>query len=468
MQQLSPKKYIETKARSLPVYKCLVNRDWEESKMADVIVMRKHNNGHITAGIYLIDLLCLGIKDTFYFFNEPEGEMESRYGPEFYQVFTEIDYNLAHNIIYAGHDFAMDYDIQPHREFAVTKFILEDDTDDIPIVDIPVGSEDGKPHLVVTSGNQYPDVLVKLKRIAGEGNYYYTIGEDTDEDESDMEESDYNEYEGDEEGGEQMSLDDIPVGEVDAINIQNVTLYDLMDQDKVKQRTMAEQIIINSESLTRVLPEEITELRPEEENKWDNIWNEFLDQAEFPNGMNQEIMDDFYRANDELIEGEEQLGEDVSEEAFSAHLSKVLEAHSSNPMVVANMYETSTALYLESVAEKAKIYLNELQPLYPYLQISLALGALLEGVRDLRFSNLYNAKTIKEALPQVKQFYSLEVINFWMIKMLVNLEEGNLKDAVQYYFLIRETQANEWLFEAILMKYNDALAAYFTSNQLNS
>jgi hypothetical protein len=231
---------------------------------------------------------------------------------------------------------------------------------------------------------------------------------------------------------------------------------------------MAEQIIINSESLTRVLPEEITELRPEEENKWDNIWNEFLDQAEFPNGMNQEIMDNFYRANDELIEGEEQLGEDVSEEAFSAHLSKVLEAHSSNPMVVANMYETSTALFLESVAEKAKIYLNELQTLYPYLQISLALGALLEGARDLRFSNLYNAKTIKEALPQVKQFYSLEVINFWMIKMLVNLEEGNLKDAVQYYFLIRETQANEWLFEAILMKYNDALAAYFTSNQLNS
>src|SRR5688500_818301 len=129
MQQLSPKKYIETKARSLPLYKCLVNKDWEESKMADVIVMRRHNNGHITAGIYLVDLLCLGIKDTFYFFNEPEQELEDRYGQNFYEVFVEIDYSLAHNIIYAGHDFAMEYDIPPHREFAITKFILEDDTD---------------------------------------------------------------------------------------------------------------------------------------------------------------------------------------------------------------------------------------------------------------------------------------------------------------------------------------------------
>jgi hypothetical protein len=137
-------------------------------------------------------------------------------------------------------------------------------------------------------------------------------------------------------------------------------------------------------------------------------------------------------------------------------------------MLVANMYETSTSLFLEAVSKKAKTYLNEMHSQYPYLQVSLALGALLEGTRDPRFSNVYNARTIKEALPQVKQFYSLEVINFWMVKMLVSLEEGNLKDAVQYYFLIRETQVNQWLFEAVLMKYNDALAEYFKKNHLNS
>jgi hypothetical protein len=111
---------------------------------------------------------------------------------------------------------------------------------------------------------------------------------------------------------------------------------------------------------------------------------------------------------------------------------------------------------------------NELQQQYPYLQISLALCALLNGTRDLRFSNIYNTKKIKNALPWVKQFYSLEVINFWLIKLLLQLEEGNLKEAVQYYYLIRETQVNEWLLESVLMKYNDAMLTYFKSVSLDT
>ena len=70
VKQLSPKKYIETKVRNLPIYKCLVNKDWDEARIAEIIVMRKHANGNVTAGVYLVDLLCLGIKDTFFFFNQ--------------------------------------------------------------------------------------------------------------------------------------------------------------------------------------------------------------------------------------------------------------------------------------------------------------------------------------------------------------------------------------------------------------
>ena len=88
------------------------------------------------------------------------------------------------------------------------------------------------------------------------GNYYYTIGEAIeDDDESDQDEFDDQEFdEGVEESDDQISLDEIPIGEVDAINIQKVWMIDLMDPDKVKTRTMAEQVIINAESLTRVLP----------------------------------------------------------------------------------------------------------------------------------------------------------------------------------------------------------------------
>ena len=61
--------YIETKVPTLPIYKCLVTNVWKEAGEAGVIVMCRHVNGNVTAGIYLVDLICLGIKDTFYIFN---------------------------------------------------------------------------------------------------------------------------------------------------------------------------------------------------------------------------------------------------------------------------------------------------------------------------------------------------------------------------------------------------------------
>jgi hypothetical protein len=36
IQMLSPENYIKTKARSLPIYECIINADWEESKTAMV------------------------------------------------------------------------------------------------------------------------------------------------------------------------------------------------------------------------------------------------------------------------------------------------------------------------------------------------------------------------------------------------------------------------------------------------
>ncbi|MDQ3291320.1 MAG: hypothetical protein M3Q05_08530, partial [Bacteroidota bacterium] len=60
---LNDKAYLSSgRARSLPIYKCLVNEGWAESALAQVIVLRKHVNGHLTAGIYLVDLLCTGVK----------------------------------------------------------------------------------------------------------------------------------------------------------------------------------------------------------------------------------------------------------------------------------------------------------------------------------------------------------------------------------------------------------------------
>ena len=190
-QQLSPANYIRQKARSLPIHECRVNSNWKEYGMATVMVTRKHNNGNLTSAIYLIDTLCLGIKDTTYQFNLKPEEYDS-YVDHFLNKddCEEITYALAHNIIYAALAYAEEFEFKPHRDFnSITQFMLEEDTDDIELIDIECGKE-GKPCYVIGShdSDQKVDRIIdQLERTAGVDNFYIidATGEYDDEEDDD-------------------------------------------------------------------------------------------------------------------------------------------------------------------------------------------------------------------------------------------------------------------------------------------
>jgi hypothetical protein len=145
-KQLSPENYIKIKARTLPIDACYINNDWIDSKMANIIILRKHTTGKFTFGIYLVDLLALGTKDTFFNFSQPiqiVDDILSRAN------FIQIEYNLAHNIIYGGNEFAEEHGFKIHKAFnSVTKYILEPDDDNIPLIEVEFG-KDGKPLVII-------------------------------------------------------------------------------------------------------------------------------------------------------------------------------------------------------------------------------------------------------------------------------------------------------------------------------
>ena len=179
---LSPVAYMRKRARNLEVLECYVNDGWEESRMANVWVARKHTNGNITMAFYLVDLMCLGVKDTFFRFNLTPveyDEMVERYTARI--PFDKISYELAHNIVYAGYEYALDYGIEAHNEFTkATMYMLEEDSDEIEIIEIECG-QNGKPHLMVDNSQivKANKVIEILQKTAGEGNFNYTIGEDS-------------------------------------------------------------------------------------------------------------------------------------------------------------------------------------------------------------------------------------------------------------------------------------------------
>lgn len=175
VQMLSPENYIRQKARNLPIYECRINKNWEDSGLAHITVARKHTNGNITMGVYLVDLKLLGVKDAFYKFNIDETEYIELIQQIKYKMDTDTaPYTLLHNIVFAGIEFADDYGFKPHKDFtSVAQFILEEDNDDVELIEIECGEND-KPVYIrgpLDSEIRAKQIIAQLEREAGPGNY---------------------------------------------------------------------------------------------------------------------------------------------------------------------------------------------------------------------------------------------------------------------------------------------------------
>ena len=116
VKMLQPENYIRQRARTLPVYECWTNNDWKERRMANIVVARRHNNGNITMGMYLVDLTCLGVKDATSKFNISEFEYREILEHANNTMEMEaVSYVLAHNIVFAAISFAEELASSPTR-----------------------------------------------------------------------------------------------------------------------------------------------------------------------------------------------------------------------------------------------------------------------------------------------------------------------------------------------------------------
>jgi hypothetical protein len=168
---LSPEKFIRTKVRLLPLGKCYINESWYDMGKGSLIISRKHSNGNITCGFYLVDLFCVGMKDSFYLYNISRNEFENVLDEmSEKEDLLEIEYSLAHNIIYGSLDFAGTYNFKPHKSFQLTKYILEDAKKEIEYIDIPFGI-DSKPAVVVSEQDPKIAIINHLKKTLDDSDF---------------------------------------------------------------------------------------------------------------------------------------------------------------------------------------------------------------------------------------------------------------------------------------------------------
>lgn len=173
---LSPEKYIRLKARTLPVAACYINEDWQECGEANILVVRSHKSGNYTTGAFLVDTYCLGVKEAFCSFNITPLDLDRVL--QKMPNRTDITYNEAHNIIYGALTYAEEEaGVSAHHSFGLAQYMLEEDTDEIPLIEYEFG-KDQQPFLVVKSQFEANKYLPKLREIQGD-DVPFLIGDDS-------------------------------------------------------------------------------------------------------------------------------------------------------------------------------------------------------------------------------------------------------------------------------------------------
>ncbi len=173
-QFLSPEKYLKQKARTLEIGTCYVTKDIDTVKMGQVLVSRKHTGGRISIAFYLVDMGCLGVKDSFYKLRMDEWEFEDFFS-ERRNMFRECSYEEAHNRVWGSIAWAEEAGIQPDKSFLLTQYMLEEDTEDMPLIEYEYGHK-GKHFLTCRSELEASRYLPLMRQNLGEGNYEYIIG----------------------------------------------------------------------------------------------------------------------------------------------------------------------------------------------------------------------------------------------------------------------------------------------------
>lgn len=164
-------------AQKWPVMECWLSKNWKDTTVITQIAVARRSplTGEIRAGIYLVDLACLGVKNARVanFFSSTEFNERLLDGMKKSQPLIPADINLAAAIVKAGLDYAATLGFQPHKDYRLASILLQDADPGAVKEEIPVGGPDGKPFFISGPYDNIQAIIAKLTRKVGIGNFDY-------------------------------------------------------------------------------------------------------------------------------------------------------------------------------------------------------------------------------------------------------------------------------------------------------
>lgn len=172
---------ILKQSRDFPIHECLINPDWQEIGHARITLSRKMSNNNLVFGVYMMDLFCLGLKDTFcnVDFHQLKYETELKDQVYFDKPAQKCDISLAHSIIYGGIDYAKKLGFFPEKDFKLSQYLLEPEQNIGLRHDIQFGCE-GRPLYIRGPYDDAERIIRTLEKTIGNGNFSVMCEEDGD------------------------------------------------------------------------------------------------------------------------------------------------------------------------------------------------------------------------------------------------------------------------------------------------
>ena len=172
---LTPEQYIHQKARTLPLGQCYMNKDWFISGIAVAVVCRCHKMGTYTFGVFQFDTFCSGLIDCKVEFSRDADTYTNfiNYLKNEFKI-EPVTYQEAHNLIFGAIAFGEDAGFTPSPMFNLAKYVLEEDTEDIPLINYQFGRF-GKHFLLADDEQELDEYMPHLIAHLGKENIVFSI-----------------------------------------------------------------------------------------------------------------------------------------------------------------------------------------------------------------------------------------------------------------------------------------------------
>lgn len=147
------------KAARYPVYDCHINECWQDDGLATIFIVRQLPNLKYILGTYLVDTLCLGLKNTFCNANLPYSSIQAVLSQSNMKMIN-IEYEDARSIILGGVEYANGLGFDPNRDWEDSKHIVEAER---PFNKKFEFGRDGKPFYIQGPDDNPFEVMSKLE-----------------------------------------------------------------------------------------------------------------------------------------------------------------------------------------------------------------------------------------------------------------------------------------------------------------